>query len=130
MIKKRKIHKFYFNRGVGKLLFFKRHSNLFFVFLDSRKKHIVTLTAGSCKAGKTKKQKMSPLNMGIIVKKLKTYLNLYKVRCLHLYIRQKIAFYFRKLRKLFKFYNILISQYTFILNKCHGIKRGRTPRRI
>lgn len=130
MIKEINIKKFIFRRGIGKLLFFKRHSNLFFVFLDSHKKHVITLTSGSCKVGKTKKQKMSPLNMGIIIKNLKTYLLLYKINSLHLYMRQKISFYFRKLRKLFKFYKIAIFRYTFILNKCHGNKRGRNPRRV
>jgi ribosomal protein S11 len=131
MIKQKyKIRKFIFKNGMGKLLFFKRHSNLFLVFLDSQKNHIVTLTSGSCKVGKTRKQKLSPLNMGIIIKKLKIYLNLYKIKSLQLYIKQKITYYFRTLLKLFKFYKINISMYTFILNKCHGVKRGRTPRRV
>ncbi len=68
--------------------------------------------------------------MGIIIKKLKTYLTLYKVKSVHLYIKQKIMFYLKKLRQLFKFYNITISNYSFILNKPHGYVRGRTPRRV
>lgn len=127
---KRKIHKFIFRNGIGNLLFFKRHSNLFFVFLDSRKKHVVTLTSGNCKVGKTRKQKMSPLNMGLIIKKLKTYLILYKIKSVRLLIKQKIIYFIRKLRKLLTFYNIIVSHYKFILNKRHGIKRGRTPRRV
>jgi hypothetical protein len=128
MIKKKR--KYYFKGGVGKLLFFKRHSNLFFVLLDSNKQHIITLTAGSCKAGNTKKQKLSPLNMDVIIKKLKAYMLAYKLRSLHFYMRQKLLYYYRKLFKILKFYKIFLSNYTFILKKTHGIKRGRNPRRI
>lgn len=128
MNKKKK--KFFFSKGCGNLLFFKRHSNIFFVFLDSKKKHVITLTAGSCKVGKTKKQKISPLNMGGIIQKLKKYINLYKVRTLHLLMRQRIPFYFKKLTKFLKFYNIQVSGFSFILNRSHGYKRGRTPRRV
>ena len=94
------------------------------------KRHIVTLTSGSCKIGKNRKQKVSPLNMGIIIKQLKTYLTLYNIRSVHLFIRQKIIYYFRKLQKLLKFHNITISHFSFILKKPHGYVRGRTPRRV
>lgn len=100
------------------------------VFLDSKKKHVVTLTAGSCQVGKSKKQKLSPLNMGIIIKKLKTYITSYNIKSIHLYMKQKIIYYLKKLRKLFKFYDINISKYFFILNTAHGYIRGRTPRRV
>lgn len=125
-----KINKFIFKNGVGNILFFKRHSNLFLVFLDSNKKHIVTLTSGFCKVGKTKKQKVSPLNLGILVQKLKTYLTLYKVKSVILSFRQKITFFFRKLGSLFKYHNINISGYHFILCRTHGRIRGRNPRRV
>jgi hypothetical protein len=121
---------FKFFKNQGNILFFKRHSNLFLVFFDSKKKHIITLTAGSCKLGRTRKQKVSPLNMGGLIQKLKLYLNLYKIKTLNLFIRQRIPYYLRRLKKLFKFYNISISRYSFILKKCHGFKRGRTPRRV
>ena len=32
--------------------------------------------------------------------------------------------------KIFRFYNINIFDYCFILKKRHGYKRGRTPRRV
>lgn len=121
---------FSFYNNIGNILFFKRHSNLFLVFLDSRRKHIVTLTSGSCKIGKTKKQKIAPLNMGGLIQKLKLYLNLYKIKSLNLLIRQRLPYYLRRLKKLFKFYNVYISGFIFILNKCHGNIRGRTPRRV
>jgi hypothetical protein len=90
----------------------------------------VTLTAGSCQISKNKKQKMSPLNMPEIIKKLKTYITLHNIKSVHLYIKQKIIFYLKKLKQLLKFYNIFIFKYSFILNKSHGLKRGRTPRRV
>lgn len=129
-IKLKKKKKFIFKNDIGNILFFKRHSNLFLVFLDSRKKHIVTLTSGFCKVGKTRKQKISPLNMGIIIQKLKTYMVLYKVKSLILSLKQKIPFFLKKLGKLFKYHNILISGYKFILCHTHGRIRGRTPRRV
>ena len=134
MIKKEKVlvkaRHFKFFRNIGNILFFKRHSNLFLVFFDSWKKHIVTLTSGSCKLGKTRKQKVSPLNMGGLILKLKLYLNLYKIKSLNLFIRQRIPYYLKRLKKLFKFYNLNISGYSFILKKRHGYIRGRTPRRV
>jgi hypothetical protein len=98
--------------------------------LDSKNKHIVTLTSGSCEIGKNKKQKITPLNMGKIIEKLKIYVTLYKLKSLDLFIRQRIIYILKKLRKLFNFYNITISNYSFILNKPHGYIRGRTPRRV
>ena len=132
MIKKDKIRAkhFRFYRHSANLLFFKRHSNLFLVFLDSRQKHVITLTSGSCKIGKTRKQKVSPLNIGGLIQKLKTYLILYKIRTLRLIMRQRMPYFLRRLRKLFKFYNINISNYFFILKRRHGYKRGKTPRRV
>lgn len=122
--------KFVFKKGVGNILFFKRHSNLFLVFLDSNKKHIVTLTSGFCKVGTTKKQKVSPLNMGILIQKLKTYMILYKVKSLILSLRQKLTYLFKKLGKLFKYHQINIIGYHYILRKSHGIMKGRNPRRV
>lgn len=132
MIKQEKLRvkHFLFYRHSANLLFFKRHSNLFLVFLDSRNKHIITLTSGSCKIGKTRKQKVSPLNMGGLIQKLKIYLTLYNIKTLRLILRQRIPYFIRRLRKLFKFYNITISNYFFILRRQHGYKRGRTPRRV
>lgn len=133
MIKKKALFRnriFKFFKCIGNVLFFRRHSNLFLVFLDSKKKHIVTLTSGSCKIGKTRKQKVSPLNMGGLIQQLKIYLNLYKIKSINFIMRQRMNFYLRRLRKLFKFYNITINSFNFILKKPHGYKRGRTPRRV
>lgn len=121
---------FKFKDGLGKIFFFKRHSNYFIVFLDSYKQHIITLTSGNCWLGRTKKQKISPLNINIIIQKLKEYMDLYNVKGAIFYVKQKLIYLWKKLFKLFKFYDIFIAGYKFILSKRHGDVRGRTPRRV
>lgn len=125
-----KLKKFRFFRRIGNIFFFKRHSNLFLVFFDSRRKHIVTLTSGFCKLGRTKKQKVAALNMQGLVKTLKTYLDKYKIKYLRLFIKQRLTFYLYNLRKLLKLYNYLIVDSKFLLYQSHTKKRGRTVRRI
>ena len=66
------------NSSIGNLLFFKRHSNLFFVLCNYENKHLITLTSGTCKMGKTKKQKISAYNLSNIMNVLSIYLNRYK----------------------------------------------------
>jgi hypothetical protein len=127
---KYKIRKFKFFRGIGNIYFFKRHSNLFLVFFDSRRKHIVTLTSGLCKLGRTKKQKVAALNITGLVKTLKIYLDKYKIKYLKLYIRQRLAFHLYNLRKILRLYNYLIVKSKFLLYQSHTKKRGRTIRRI
>jgi hypothetical protein len=119
-----------FLKEYGNLIFFKKHSNLFFVLLNWRKKHLLTLTSGNCQLGRTKKQKLAPLNMSIIIQKLKSSLEFYNIKFLKFYMRQRISFYFNKLKKLFRFYNISIVDYRYILRRLHGRKRGRKVRRI
>jgi hypothetical protein len=130
MIKLKKFKKFRFFRGIGNIYFFKRHSNLFLVFFDSRKKHIVTLTSGLCKLGRTKKQKVAALNMTGLVKTLKIYLDKYKIKYLRLHIKQRLAFHLYNLRKLLRLYNYLIVSSKYLLYRSHTRKRGRTLRRI
>lgn len=125
-----KLKKFRFFRRIGNIFFFKRHSNLFLVFFDSRRKHIVTLTSGFCKLGRTKKQKVAALNMQGLVKTLKTYLDKYKIKYLRLFIKQRLTYYLYNLRKLLKLYNFLIIDSKFLLYQSHTKKRGRTVRRI
>jgi hypothetical protein len=114
----------------GNLIFFRRHSNLFFVLLNWKKDHLITLTSGNCKLGKNKKQKLAPLNMSIIIQKLKISLESHNIKFLKFYMRQRISFFFNKLKKLFRYYNISIVDYRYILRKLHGKKRGRILRRI
>jgi hypothetical protein len=125
-----KLKKFKFFRRIGNIYFFKRHSNLFLVFFDSKRKHIVTLTSGFCKLGRTKKQKVAALNMLGLVKTLKTYLDKYKIKFLRLFIKQRLTYYLYNLRKLLKLYNYLIVDSKFLLYQSHTKKRGRTVRRI
>lgn len=114
----------------GSLIFFRRHSNLFFVLLNWKKKHLITLTSGNCKLGRNKKQKLAPLNMSIIIQKLKNTLEIYNIKFIRFYMRQRIIFYFNKLKKLFRYYSISIVDYRFILRRLHGKKRGKNLRRI
>jgi|ERR1700750_769016 len=125
-----KLKRFRFFRRIGNIYFFKRHSNLFLVFFDSKRKHIVTLTSGFCKLGRTKKQKVAALNMLGLVKTLKTYLDKYKIKFLRLFIKQRLTYYLYNLRKLLKLYNFLIIDSKFLLYQSHTKKRGRTVRRI
>ena len=125
-----KLKKFRFFRRIGNIYFFKRHSNLFLVFFDSKRKHIVTLTSGFCKLGRTKKQKVAALNMLGLVKTLKTYLDKYKIKFLRLFIKQRLTYYLYNLRKLLKLYNYLIVDSKFLLYQSHTKRRGRTVRRI
>jgi len=125
-----KLKRFRFFRRIGNIYFFKRHSNLFLVFFDSKRKHVVTLTSGFCKLGRTKKQKVAALNMLGLVKTLKTYLDKYKIKFLRLFIKQRLTYYLYNLRKLLKLYNFLIIDSKFLLYQSHTKKRGRTVRRI
>ena len=68
--------------------------------------------------------------MSIIIQKLKSSLELYNIKFLNFYMRQRISFYFNKLKKLFRFYNISISSYRYILRRLHGKRKGRNLRRI
>jgi hypothetical protein len=77
---------FFFKFNIANLLFFKRHSNLFLVLLDSRNKHVITLTSGLCKLGKTKKQKITPHGLPKIITTLIKYLVLYRVKFLKILI--------------------------------------------
>jgi hypothetical protein len=68
--------------------------------------------------------------MSGLVQKLKIYVDLYKVKYLRFFIKQRIPFYFTKLKKLFKFYNLNIVNFAYILCRKHGKKRKRKIRRI
>jgi hypothetical protein len=102
--KKRK--KFIFYKNIGNLLFFKKHSNLFIVLLDSRKKHLITLTSGLSKLNRTKKQKISPYNMINLINILNSTFKKYKIKFINFLIRQRISSYFFHFKKLLKLNNI------------------------
>jgi hypothetical protein len=122
--------KFFFKQKIGRLLFFKRHSNLFLVLLDSTHKHVITLTSGSCKLGKTKKQKISAYGLSKMITVLLKYLNKYKIKYIKFLIRQKLTSHFYNIQKLLKLNNKFIKDYKFILKRPHSIIRGRKKRRI
>jgi hypothetical protein len=118
------------NRNIGFLLYFKRHSNIFLVLSDLKRRHIITLTGGSCNLGKKKKDKMAVHNMSKMINKLLVFLNKLKIRTIYLIVRQRIKAHFFNLRKLLIKNNIFIKGYKYILRKPHGFLRGRKPRRI
>lgn len=122
--------KFNFRGSFGNLLYFKKYSNLFLVLLDRRERHVLTLTSGFCKSGRTRKQKVAPLNVIIMIKKLKTYLDSYNVKFVCLTIRQRMTYHFHNLKRLLKLFNIKIVNFVFTLKKPHSKKRGRKPKRI
>lgn len=129
LLKQKKL--FNFKKFTANILFFKRHSNLFFVLLDTSLRHVATLTSGSCKLGKNKKQKIAALNMQGLVQTFKlNYANKYNIKFLNIYLKQRISYFFFKLRKLLNMYNLPIVKFHYILCKPHSIIRGRKIRRI
>lgn len=128
--------KFYYKRDFENidsylnLLLFKRHSNIFLVLSEKNFRHIKTLTAGYCKMGKKKKEKMAVHNMGIMIKVLLELLKIHKVNYLHLYIRQRYNSHFFNLCRILRRNNIRIIKFFFILGIPHGYKKGRKLRRI
>ena len=121
---------FIFKKRVANLLFFRRHSNIFLVLLDSKYKHVVTLTSGTCKLGKTKKEKKSAHNLSNFIDYLLNYFNKFKIKYVKIIVRQKLTSHFYNLQKLLKLNNITIKSYKYLLKNPHGIIRGRKKRRI
>jgi hypothetical protein len=115
---------------VGNLFFFKRHSNIFLVLSNYKKKHIITLTSGSCKLGKNKKKKISPFNMLNLVLSLKEHILKNNIKFLNFYFKQRFSRHFFNLRKMFKLNDIKIYKYIFLLYKSYGLNRKRKVRRI
>jgi ribosomal protein S11 len=115
----------YFN-----LFLLKRHSNIFLVLSNKDNKHIKTLTAGYCKMGKKKKEKMAVHNLGIMVKVLLEILKESKITFLHLYIRQRFNSHYFNLCRLLRRNNIRIIKFNFILKIPHGFRKSRKLRRI
>ena len=132
-VKKRLIQKkpnINFKYGIGHVLFFQRYSNIFLVLKTENKKHVVTLTAGSCKLGKTKKQKISPFNVNLIVKELKQYCKIYDIGRIRFFLRSTINKHYYNILKYLSLYNIKIMEIGYILHTPHNGMRKRKPRRI
>lgn len=119
-----------FKYGIGHLLFFQRYSNIFLVLKTENKKHVVTLTAGSCKLGKTKKQKISPFNVNLMVKELKQYCKVYNIERIRFFLRNNINKHYYNILKYLSLYNIKVMEIGYVLHLPHNGVRKRKPRRI
>src|ERR1700755_3119732 len=120
----------FFKYGIGHVLFFQKHSNIFLVLKTEKKKHVITLTAGSCNVGSTKKQKISPFNINIMIKQLKEYCKIYEVNRLRFYIRSSINKHYYNILKYLSLYNIKIIEIGYVLHLPHNGIRKRKIRRI
>src|SRR3954451_19699397 len=115
---------------VGSLFFFKRYSNIFLVLSNYKRKHIITLTSGSCKLGKNKKKKISPFNMLNLVVALKSSLLKNNIKFLNFYLKQRFSRHFFNLRKMFKLNEIKVNKYIFLLYKSYSLNKKRKIRKI
>jgi ribosomal protein S11 len=134
LIKKKKIIQkkghIFFKYGIGHLLFFQKRSNVFLVLKTEKKKHVVTLTAGSCKVGTTKKQKISPFNVNIMIRQLKEYCKIYEVTRLRFFFRSSINKHYYNILKYLAIYNIKIMEIGYVLHLPHNGTRKKKLRRI
>src|ERR1700744_2900509 len=128
--KKQKKTHIFFKYGIGHLLFFQKRSNVFLVLKTEKKKHVITLTAGSCKACTTKKQKISPFNINIMIKQLKEYCKIYEVNRLRFYIRSSINKQYYNILKYLSLYNIRIIEVGYVLHLTQKGIGKKTRRRI
>ena len=115
---------------VGNLFFLKKYSNIFLVLSNYKRKHIITLTSGSCKLGKNKKKKISPFNMLNLVVALKASLLKNNIKFLNFYLKQRFSRHFFNLRKMFKLNEIKVNKYIFLLYKSYSLNKKRKVRRI
>jgi ribosomal protein S11 len=134
IVKKKKIIQkkahIFFKYGIAHLLFFKKHSNMFLVLKTENKKHVVTISSGICDIGKTKKQKISPYNIHLIIKQLKEYCNIYNINRVRFFLRSRLDKHYYNILKYLSLYNIRIIELNYVLHLAHNGMRGRKPRRI
>lgn len=134
IIKKKKIIQkkdhIFFKYGIGHVLFFQRQSNVFIVLKTQEKKHVITLTGGSCHLGNTKKQKTSPYNVNILIRRLKEYCKLYDVTRIRFFFRGFINKHYYNIIKYLSLYNLKIIEVGYVLHLPHGNMRIRKRRRI
>ena len=132
-VKKKKIERknnIFFKYGIGHLLFFQKYSNIFLVLKTENRKHVVTLTSGSCKLGKTKKQKMSPFNVNLIIKELKQYCKIYNINRVRFFLRSTINKHYYNILKYLTLYGIKLIEINYMLHMPHNGVRGRKLRRL
>ena len=119
-----------FKYGIGHVLFFQKRSNVFLVLKTEKKKHVITLTGGSCKLGNTKKKKISPFNINIMIKRLKEYCKVYNVYRIRFFLRSSINKHYYNIIKYLSLYNIKIMEIGYVLHLPHNGMRIRKARRI
>lgn len=121
---------FFFKNNTASLLYFKRHSNIFLVLSGDDRKHVITLTSGNCRIGRTKKQKVSAYNIYLLIEELNRYFLLYKITKIRFLLRTKITSHFYNIIKYLEHYNIIINECNLLLHHPHNGMRGRNPRRV
>ena len=132
-VKKKEIQKkdyIIFRYGIGHLLFFQTHSNVFLVLTTEMNQHVVTLTGGSCHLGRTKKQKISPFNISLMIKELKRYCSVYEVTRIRFFLRSSINKHYYNIIKYLSLNDLKIMEIGYVLHLAHSGVRGRKPRRI
>src|SRR4029079_177139 len=117
-------------KNIGRILLFKRHSNIFIVVSNYRKKHLVTLTSGNCLLGRKKKEKMAVHNMLKLVDKLVKTLNKFNLKFVNIIVKQRLTRHFFNLYKLLKKNRIFMLNFRYLLQKPHGFIKRRKLRRI
>jgi hypothetical protein len=133
VIKKKIIQKkpnLIFKYGIGHLLFFQRHSNVFLVLKTENRKHVVTLTGGSCNLGRTKKQKISPFNVNLLIKELKAYCKVYNINRVRFFLKSAVNKHYYNILKYLSLYGISILEIGYVLNRAHSRVRTRKLRRL
>lgn len=119
-----------FKYGIGHLLFFQKHSNVFLVLNTEKKQHVVTLTGGSCQFGRTKKQKISPFNISLMIKELKAYCTIYNITRVRFFLRSEINKHYYNILKYLSLNDIKIMEIGYVLHVPHNGQRGRKLRRL
>lgn len=120
----------FFKYGIGHVLFFQKYSNVFLVLKTEKKKHVITLTGGSSNMGTTKKQKISPFNINIMIKRLKEYCKLYNVYRIRFFFKSSLNKHYYNIIKYLSLYNIKIMEIGYVLHHPHNGTRIRKQRRI
>jgi len=119
-----------FKYGIGHLTFFQKYSNVFLVLNTENKEHVITLTAGSCQLGKTKKQKISPFNISLMIKELKAYCTIYNITRVRFFLKSNINKHYYNIVKYLGLNDIKILEIGYVLHVPHNGIRGRKLRRI
>jgi len=102
-------------KNIGRILLFKRHSNIFIVVSNYRKRHLITLTSGNCLLGRKKKEKMAVHNMLKLVDKLVKILNKFNLKFVNIIVKQRLTRHFFNLYKLLKKNRIFMLNFKYLL---------------